>query len=81
MGNFSHTAAMFNHKRAKELVAASRLKKSVIASDSSIKEATLSKYLNGDGHPSPAVIRLLASSLGVHESELTIKEQTQSKAS
>jgi transcriptional regulator with XRE-family HTH domain len=68
---------MFNHTKAKQLVEASKLKRSAIASEATIKDSTLVRYLNGEGNPSPSVVRLLAKTLEVDESELLTQTNDQ----
>lgn len=70
----------FNSERALALVSQSRFKRSAIAEDCCITEESLSHYLNGHGRPSKAVVKLLAQTLDVPESELWIA-QDKAKAS
>ena len=71
----------FNAIKARELVDASPFKEKVIADRCTIKVKSLQQYLRGNGTPSPSVLRLLAQTLGVSESELTSGDKEAPKAS
>lgn len=70
----------FNTGKAKILVESSRLKRAAIADECGVEVTTLTHYLNGHAVPGRPVVKLLAQTLEVPETELWLDNEDKKSA-